>query len=201
MAETAGGNLAATAGRSHLRASHDDREQVIDTLKAAFVQGRLAKDEFDARISQTLASRTYADLAAVVAGIPAERAAAQQPGPASRPPVGNAARWAASGLISPAVFAAASVADSLPGDSLYVLVAVIVAFGYFIYWLLAGVDMLLEWQRTGSSAAVTCVRCAHSVASHRRRASCVVWTRSPEAWRRCPCAGYVPRGYCRRQPA
>ena len=32
---------AAAAGRGHLRASHADREQVIDVLKAAFVQGRL----------------------------------------------------------------------------------------------------------------------------------------------------------------
>ncbi len=36
---------AATGGRGHLRASHADREQAIGTLKAAFVQGRLAKDE------------------------------------------------------------------------------------------------------------------------------------------------------------
>jgi len=34
------------AGRSHLRASHADREQAVGILKAAFVQGMLAKDEF-----------------------------------------------------------------------------------------------------------------------------------------------------------
>jgi DUF1707 SHOCT-like domain len=45
-------------GRSYLRASHADREQVIDVLKAAFVQGRLAKDEFDLRVGRVLASRT-----------------------------------------------------------------------------------------------------------------------------------------------
>jgi hypothetical protein len=37
------------AGRGHLRASHADREHVIGTLKAAFVQGMLTKDEFDLR--------------------------------------------------------------------------------------------------------------------------------------------------------
>ena len=37
------------AGLGHLRASHADREQVIETLKAAFVQGRLTKDELDTR--------------------------------------------------------------------------------------------------------------------------------------------------------
>ena len=35
---------AAAGGRGHLRASHADREQVIGTLKAAYVQGMLAKD-------------------------------------------------------------------------------------------------------------------------------------------------------------
>ena len=38
-----------------LRTSHADREQMIDLLKAAFVQGRLTKDEFDLRVGQVLA--------------------------------------------------------------------------------------------------------------------------------------------------
>ena len=62
---------AGSRGRGHVRASHADREQVIDVLKTAFVQGRLAKDEFDARVGQAFASRTYADLAAVTADLPA----------------------------------------------------------------------------------------------------------------------------------
>ena len=66
-----GDEMAGAGGRSHLRVSHADREQVIDVLKAAFVQGRLAKDEFDLRIGQALASRTYADLAALTADVPA----------------------------------------------------------------------------------------------------------------------------------
>jgi hypothetical protein len=56
---------------------------VIETLKAAFVQGCVTKDEFDARVSQTFGSRTYADLARVTADLPAGLAAAQPPsGPA-----------------------------------------------------------------------------------------------------------------------
>ena len=55
-----------------LRAARADRERVIDLLKAAFVQGRLARDEFDVRVGQALMSRTYAELAAVIADIPAE---------------------------------------------------------------------------------------------------------------------------------
>jgi MFS family permease len=59
------------AAAARLRASRADRERVIDLLKAAFVQGRLARDEFDTRVGQALASRTYAELAAVTADIPA----------------------------------------------------------------------------------------------------------------------------------
>jgi hypothetical protein len=62
---------AGTGGRGHLRASHADREQVIGTLKAAFVQGRLVKDEFDLRVGQALASRTCAELATLTADLPA----------------------------------------------------------------------------------------------------------------------------------
>jgi hypothetical protein len=63
------GAQAAAAG---LRASRADRERVIDLLKAAFVQGRLNQDEFDARVGQVLASRTYWELAAVTFDLPAE---------------------------------------------------------------------------------------------------------------------------------
>ena len=78
-----GDELASSAaGRGYLRVSDAEREQVIDALKAAFVRGVLAKDEFDLRVSQAFASRTYAELAAVTAGLPAGPAAAQPPLPA-----------------------------------------------------------------------------------------------------------------------
>jgi Domain of unknown function (DUF1707) len=58
-------------GRSRLRASDTDRDAAVDVLKAAFVQGRLARGEFDLRVGQVLAVRTYADLDALTASIPA----------------------------------------------------------------------------------------------------------------------------------
>ena len=70
---------AATTRRSSLRASHADREHMLEVLKAAFVQGRLTKDEFDIRVGQTLASRTYAELAVLSADIPAGLIGAQSP--------------------------------------------------------------------------------------------------------------------------
>jgi len=81
---------AGAGGHSHLRASHADREQAIDVLKAAFVQGRLAKDEFDLRVGQVLASRTYADLGALTADIPAGLVSAQPPTVPAFPALGHA---------------------------------------------------------------------------------------------------------------
>lgn len=81
MAEP-GDEMAAGPGRhGHLRASHADREQVIGILKAAFVQGLLAKDEFDLRVGLALASRTDAELAALTADLPTGLAAAEPPNP------------------------------------------------------------------------------------------------------------------------
>lgn len=68
---------AGAAGGGRLRASDADREQMIDVLKAAFVQARLTKEEFDARVGQAFVSRTYAELIAVIAGIPATPIGAQ----------------------------------------------------------------------------------------------------------------------------
>ncbi len=85
--------MAADSGRGRLRASHADREQVVGTLKAAYVHGLVTKDEFDARVSQTFASRTYAELALITADIPAGLAAAPpppRPGPAKAGPPAHA---------------------------------------------------------------------------------------------------------------
>ena len=82
---TAGpGGGTTAASRGHLRAAHADREQVIDTLKAAFVLGRLDKGEFDTRVGEAFTARTYAELAVVTADIPVQ--------PAAAPPGGNTAR-------------------------------------------------------------------------------------------------------------
>jgi hypothetical protein len=75
---------AAIAGRGHLRCSTLDREEVVEVLKAAFVQGRLSKDEFEARIGRALAVLTCAELAAVIADIPAGLVGARPARPPAR---------------------------------------------------------------------------------------------------------------------
>jgi hypothetical protein len=64
--------VAAAGGPGDLRASHADRERVIDTVKAAFARGQLTAGELDAWVGQALTARTYAELTAVTVGIPAE---------------------------------------------------------------------------------------------------------------------------------
>jgi len=98
-----GGELAAgAAGRGPMRASHADREQVIEALKDAFVHGRLTKDELDARAGRALTARTCAELAALTADIPPARAPSgltrpliparrRPPVPARRRPLAKAA--------------------------------------------------------------------------------------------------------------
>jgi len=87
--------MAATvADDGRLRASYADREYVIDTVKTAFVQGRLTRDELDVRVGQVLAARTYADLAALTADLPGGLTGAELSGetvPAQAQPVANRA--------------------------------------------------------------------------------------------------------------
>jgi hypothetical protein len=117
-----GHRAVAIRAHSHLRASDADREQVLEFLKIAFVQGRLTIDELDARAGQALVSRTYGELAVLTADIPSgagralpdlpaapEAALAEDPVLAgTRPPASaKAAVWAACVIAAlPAVWAA-----------------------------------------------------------------------------------------------
>jgi hypothetical protein len=183
----------AVAGRGHLRTSRADREQMIDALKAAFVQGWLTKDEFDARVTETLASRTYAELAAVIADLPAEPGRPDPPRTPARRPTSNAVRWMASGWVTPACLTAAYVLASLRGGGGYEVVALVIAFVYFIFWLSAGADLLWQWHCMSLPGTGMCVRCAHTASSHHSPASCAVRLGSLKS-RRCSCSGYVPPG-------
>jgi hypothetical protein len=181
---------AVVAGRGYLLASDADREQVIDVLKAAFVQGRLDTAELDLRVGQALASRTYAELARVTADIPAGLAGAQPPRKPPRRQMSKAARWGASGFMTPVILATAP----LVGDDKYKTVAFLIASIYFLVWLQIGANMLWEWHLTSLPATKMCARCGHTATSHRAPASSAVRLGSLKLQRRYPCAGYVPPG-------
>jgi hypothetical protein len=62
-----------------MRAADADRDRAADILSAAYSEGRLSRDEYDARLGNALAARTYADLDQLVSDLPAARAAEAPP--------------------------------------------------------------------------------------------------------------------------
>ncbi len=68
-----------------MRVSRADRERTVDVLKAAFVYERLTEDELDDRVGRALAARTYSDLDALTADIPAGPDLAPSPGSVAAP--------------------------------------------------------------------------------------------------------------------
>jgi hypothetical protein len=58
-----------------LRASHEDRDRVVELLRVAAGDGRLTADELDQRLEVALSARTYAELAVLTADLPATGAA------------------------------------------------------------------------------------------------------------------------------
>ena len=112
-------------GLGNLRASDADREQVIDTLKVAFIQGLLTKGELDVELGQALAARTYAQLAAVIADIPARSSVAQPPKSARAHLQRPGSKPVNSGLcvILAATLAASVLAGVVAGGAAAVIVA------------------------------------------------------------------------------
>lgn len=66
--------------RSGLRASDADRDQVADELREALAEGRLTPDEHSERLDAVYAAKTYADLAPIVADLPAPGSGPPAPG-------------------------------------------------------------------------------------------------------------------------
>jgi hypothetical protein len=69
MAESEPGSEVA---RSELRASHDDRDRVVELLRVSAGDGRLTAEELDERLEQAMTARTCGELARLVADLPAQ---------------------------------------------------------------------------------------------------------------------------------
>lgn len=54
-----------------LRAATADRERAVDVLKAGFAEGRLTQDEYNDRMGRAYEAKTYGELAALTADLPA----------------------------------------------------------------------------------------------------------------------------------
>jgi hypothetical protein len=75
---------AAADGRAQMRASTMDRDRAVELLAGAYTEGRLTKDEHDARVEQAMTASTFADLDTVVADLPGGRLV--PPPPPAPPP-------------------------------------------------------------------------------------------------------------------
>ena len=114
-----------------LRASHVDRDQVISALKTAFIQGRLAKDEFDARVGQALTSRTHAELAVITADIPADPIVARPAQPVLGVKSGVYVT-ALAAMLAAALWAAAATAGSAAAGAAALTFSGVVIFTLFV---------------------------------------------------------------------
>jgi len=123
------------------RASDADREKVVDTLKAAFGQGRLTKDELDARIGHALTSQTCADLAALTADLPAGLTGAPPRCQPPRPPMSKVAAGAVL-IIPPPVMVAAAL---ITGSDLLSILSVLVMLVCSMAWIVAGAQLIANW--------------------------------------------------------
>jgi len=122
--------------------SHVGREQVLDALKAAFVQGRLAKDEFDLRVGQVLAA--YAELDAATADIPTGLTTAQPPETIRKSHNKKLIQRGTAAGAGASVALTAAIAVAARGNPVVSLVVVGLT-GVFVAVLLAGLLTLVSW--------------------------------------------------------
>ena len=69
-----------------MRAASADRERAVDVLKAGFTEGRLTQDEYNDRMGRAYAARTYGELMALTADLPAGAMPAVWPVQVYQPP-------------------------------------------------------------------------------------------------------------------
>jgi uncharacterized membrane protein YgcG len=100
---------------SAFRASDDDREHVAERLRRATAEGRLVAEELEDRLGVALTARTYGELDAMVADLPAEHG--------ERPP--SAPVWAKAAVLVAAALAVLVVTAFV----------VLLAFGLVAAWV------------------------------------------------------------------
>ncbi len=70
---------ASAQAREDQRATHEDRDRVVEVLRLAAGDGRLTVEELDERVGAALTARTYGELTALVSDLPAARDAPTGP--------------------------------------------------------------------------------------------------------------------------
>lgn len=144
MATGPGDHMAAASdGYGRMRASRADREQVIDTLKVAFAQGRLTKDELDERVARALVPLTHAELATLTDDLPAGLT------PVAPPPQGSLTKAGAYVTLVAGLFLVAAISNGT-GNPLTLLGSMLFLSPV---WLLALAGLLALHARLDRRAA------------------------------------------------
>jgi hypothetical protein len=128
------------------------REQVIAALKAAYVQGRLTKEEFDLRVGQALAM--YAELDALTADIPAAPPAVTARAELVREAANKKMIKQGTAGVAGSTFVLVTALGAPHSPALAVIVATLLTC--FVTVLAAGLLTLLSWamdRRSGTQGA------------------------------------------------
>jgi DUF1707 SHOCT-like domain len=130
----------------------DGREQVIAALTAAYIQGRLTREEFDVRVGQALAM--YAELDALTADIPAAPPAVTARAELAREAANKKMIRQGTAGVAGLTFVLVTVLGAQNNPALAVIVAALLTF--FVTVLTAGLLTLLSWamdRRSGAQGA------------------------------------------------
>lgn len=73
------GEVSPAGGAGELRASHADRDRVVEVLRVAAGDGRITADELDQRLEAALTARTLGELALLTTDLPTHPATAAGP--------------------------------------------------------------------------------------------------------------------------
>jgi hypothetical protein len=128
------------------------REQVIVALKAAYVQGRLTREEFDLRVGQALA--IYAELDALTADIPAAPPAVTARAELAREAANKKMTRQGTAGVAGLTFVLVTALGAPHNPALAVIVAALLTC--FVTVLTAGLLTLLSWamdRRSGAQGA------------------------------------------------
>lgn len=69
---------------AHLRVSNEDREHVVEHVKAAYAEGRFDKIDFDDRLERAMTARTHGDLMPIMKELYGSHAPRPHPAPMPR---------------------------------------------------------------------------------------------------------------------
>lgn len=108
--------------RERMRASDADRERVVERLRAALDEGRLDLGEYDERMQQAYAAKTYGDLDGLLTDLPVGALPVPAPAEEKRPksPTGEWIvhqwqSWVPAAVVLTAIWAISGFGDYWPG--------------------------------------------------------------------------------------